>query len=234
MTRIWVMFCRVVFLCVAVAALASCGSDGDADAAPAVADDGSEGDGSEEGASDGSSSDADGSDADGSGPDNDDAAEITGNEDLDLDELAEVSPDAAEALDDIDDIVSIGDCESEAVGLAMSFVPNEWQCRVLDAPIGDLDGFTLFKPGNPGGLEITIGTPSPFGPPCELLQACDGTEPIDLSSNFDTTVFELGGVPFISGTHKTVEAEVVVTTTSPLSDSEREFVTSVLDGVVEL
>ncbi|MGH1490435.1 MAG: hypothetical protein ACRBK7_13785 [Acidimicrobiales bacterium] len=216
-------------LCV-VLFLASCTSDasgGDDDAVSVVSDGDSELDETA-----GAESDADsGVETD---QDNDDAAEIIGNEDLDLEELAEVAPDVAEALDEIDDLVSIGDCQSQVVGLAVGDVPDGWVCRVLDAPVAGLDGFTLFKSGNPGGLEITVGTPSPFGRPCEMLQACDGVEAIDLGANFDTEIFEMAGVPFIFGTHKTIEAEVSVTSASALSDDDIEFITMVLDGLVEL
>lgn len=174
-----------------------------------------------------------GEDSDGDGFPDDDAAEIVGNPDLDLDELEEVAPDAAEALDEIDDIVSIGDCGSETVGLMMTYVPDGWQCRGFDAPIGGLDGFTLFKPENPGGIEITIGTPSPLGVPCEALQMCDQAETIDLGSNFDMQQVEMLGVPLIFGTHTTVDAEVSVVTLEALSDDDVAFITMVLNGVEE-
>lgn len=230
MKKVW-----TVLFCAASVVIASCSSDAaeaDGTVEPietdgsASGDSGSGGDGSDSEGSDGGDGAESGSD--------DDAPEIVGNEDLDLDELAEVAPDAAEALDAIDDLVSIGDCESELVGLAMSFVPEGWECRVLDAPVAGMDGFTLFKAGNPGGVEITIGTPSPLGAPCELLQTCDGVEAIELGSNFEMSVFEMAGVPFIYGTHKTVEAEATVTTATALSDAEIEFIATVLDGVVEI
>lgn len=230
MNKMWLgIVCSVLLL-------AACGSGEADDAGVETAESGdssgSGGEGSEGDTSDGGTDDG-GAGGDGQ-PDNEDAAEIIGNEDLDLDELAEIDPDTAEALDEIDDMVSIGDCQSETVGLAMSYVPDGWQCRVLDQPVGDLDGFTLFQPGNPGGLEITIGTPSPFGPICEALQACDQLEPIDLGSTFDMQVFEAVGVPFISGTHKIVPAEAVIVAVGPLSDADSALVTMVLNGVVEL
>ncbi len=176
------------------------------------------------------SGEADG--GDGSGPD-DDAADIVGNPDLDLEELAEVAPDAAEALQDIAGSVSIGDCSSDVVGLAMTYVPDGWQCRVLDEAVGGLDGFTLFMPQNPGGIEITVGTPSPLGSPCEALSMCDAAESIDLGDNFDMVLLNVG-VPLIYGTHKTVEAEAAVVMTAQMTDADREFITMVLDGVQEL
>ncbi|MCP3991255.1 MAG: hypothetical protein GY724_19425, partial [Actinomycetia bacterium] len=61
-------------------------------------------DGDENGGS-GNGSDGSGDDSGATdGPDNDDAAEIVGNPDLDIDEAGE----AGELLDDIDDFVSIG------------------------------------------------------------------------------------------------------------------------------
>jgi hypothetical protein len=225
----------VLLFCASVALLPACGSDGTVEADGQAVEVAGDSDGSN-GAAGGSSSggDSNGGDSNGGESNNDDAPQIVGNEDLDLDELAEVAPDAADALDGIDDVVSIGECQSDAVGLAMSVVPDGWQCRVLDAPVGGLDGFTLFQAGNPGGLEITIGTPSPFGPPCEMLQACDSAQSIDLGSTFDMQVFEMAGVPLIFGTHKSVEAEAAVTTISALTEEQIEFVTTVLNGVVEL
>lgn len=163
------------------------------------------------------------------GSDDDDAAEITGNPDLDLDDLPD---DVAEALDDIDDIVSIGDCSSDLVGLAVS-APEGWECRVLDQPLGDMDGFTLFTSGNE--LNITFGTPSPVGAPCELFQMCDDTQAIALSDNFpDTTLLSIAGTITIWGTHKNLEAEVLITNTTALTDAQIELVSSVLDSAVEL
>lgn len=162
--------------------------------------------------------------------DDEDAAAIVDNPDLDLDELAEEAPEVAEALDGIDDIVSIGDCISETAGLAMSVVPDGWQCRVLDQAIGGLDGFTLFEPDG-GDLEITVGTPTPLGPPCQVLQMCEDAEPIDLGANTTMSVIDFG-VPIIYGTHDTVEAEIAVTTTSELSPEQIALVTEVLEGLV--
>ncbi|MEM9654535.1 MAG: hypothetical protein AAGA65_20755 [Actinomycetota bacterium] len=226
----------VLFVCVG----ATCSGEDDTTSAGVVTgtDDQSVGDGdstaapSDEASSDGNSS---GSGTDeGTVGDDDDAAAIVGNPDLDLEELAEVAPDAAEALDGIDDIVSIGACRSELVGLEMTYVPSLWECRVMDAPVGGMDGFTLFQPGTAGGLEITIGTPSPLGSPCELMQACDQVEPLDLGPIFSVEVFEIAGIPFVSGSHVNVEAELAVTKAGPLTDEDIDFLTEVLNAVVEL
>lgn len=210
-----------------IAAGCSSSDDGDVDAGSGddqtTADGGSNDDSD---TADGSTSSDDDSD---SGSNNDDAAEIIGNEDLDIEDLPE---DVANALDDIDDVVSIGDCRSDTVGLAIT-APDGWQCRVLDQPVGGLDGFTLFTEGNQ--LNITIGTPTPFGSPCEALQACDSATPIALSGEFpDTMSISLGGAIIIWGTHKSVEAELVVTNTSALTDEQVSFVTMVLDSTVEI
>ncbi|MCP5032409.1 MAG: hypothetical protein GY939_11435 [Actinomycetia bacterium] len=160
------------------------------------------------------------------GPDNDDAAEIVGNPDLDLDEAGE----AGELLDDIDDFVSIGDCQSEPTGLAMT-APDGWACRVLDQPAGGLDGFTLFTEGN--ALNITIGTPSGFPAPCEVFNACDEAVAIDLSDNFpDTMQWEIAGTVSIWGTYKDSDAEMVITNPQPLTNDEITFISMVLDSVV--
>ena len=105
-----------------------------------------------------------------------------------------------------------------------------WQCRVLDQPVGGQDGFTMFTEGNE--LNITIGTPSPFGPACELLQMCDAVEPIALSDNFpDTTLLDIAGTVTIYGTHTSVDAELVITKVSALTPDELQLIRDVLDSV---
>ena len=74
-----------------------------------------------------------------------------------------------------------------------------------------------------------------MGPPCELMQACDEVEPIDLSDNFpDTTFLDFMdmGTTTIHGTHISVaEAELVITKASALTPDELELVKMVLDSV---
>ena len=217
--------------------MAACG-DSDSGSNDASVADGSSGDdsggGSDGGDSSGSDNSAGGSDGgpssgdDGSGgdegPDNDAAAAIVGQTTL---------PEAAaDLLDDIDDVVSIGDCESEVVGLAMP-EPDGWMCRVLDNPIGGMDGFTLFTSGNQ--LNITIGTPSDLLSPCEVLQACGDATTVSLSDNFpDTMQFEIAGTVTIWGTYKNSDAELVITSLTALSADDVAFISQVLDSVVEI
>jgi len=197
------------------------------DVSPGASDDDGSGDSGSSSGSDGSGDSGDGGDASDpgdAGPDNDDAAEILGQDSI-PDEVEEM-------MDDIDDVVSIGECRSDLVGLAMPS-PDGWRCRVLDQAAGGLDGFTLFTDGNE--LNITIGTPSGLPSPCEMLQACDDAVPIQLSDNFpDTMSFELVGTITIWGTHKNSDAELVITTFSALTDEELDFITMVLDSVVEI
>ncbi len=88
----------------------------------------------------------------------------------------------------------------------------------------------MFTEGNE--LNITIGTPSPFGPACELLQMCDAVEPIELSDNFpDTTLLDIAGTVTISGTHASVDAELVITKVSALTTDELQLIRDVLDSV---
>lgn len=228
----------LLVLVAAVVFLAACGesSEGDASAdLPGSADsnDATSGNGDQDDSNGTTTDSDDGAESSEELPDDEDAAEIVGNPDLDLDELAEIDPDTAEALDAIDDIVSIGDCESDTVGLAMTAVPDGWQCRVMDQAIGGLDGFTLFMPGEPAGIEITLSTPSPFGPPCEILGGCDQAVGIDLGPNFDIEVVDFG-VPIVYGTHKTVDAEVAIVTFQALTTEDIAFITTVLSGVVEI
>lgn len=207
-----------------VAAACGGGDEGSSGSATTVVvDGGGTGDGDSDGDQGGNGNGAD-QDDDGQDPPDDDAAEILGNPDLDVDELP---GGVADALDDIDDIVSIGECE--AAGLRAT-APVGWQCRVLDQPVGGQDGFTMFTEGNE--LNITIGTPSPFGPACELLQMCDAVEPIALSDNFpDTTLLSIAGTVTISGTHMSVDAELVITKVSALTPDEIQLIRDVLDSV---
>ena len=193
-------------------------------------DDGSSGDGGSDGGTDGSDDGTGATDSDGvepdadESPDNDDAAEIVGQTTL--------PEDVEEMLDDIDDVVSIGDCQSDVVGLAME-APDGWVRRVLDNSIGGLDGFTLFTDGNQ--LNITIGTPSDLPSPCEVLLACDDATPVSLSDNFpDTMQVELVGTVTIWGTYKDSDAELVITSLEPLTPEDVQFISDVLDSVMPL
>lgn len=184
--------------------------------------DGADNDGGSGGDGDGSSGDSDGS----TGPDDDDFGDIVGNPDLDPDDLPGQAGDLA---DEIDDIVSLGDCV--ALGL-MATPPETMQCRVLDNPgAGGLDGFSMFNPEN--DFNISLGTPSGIGSPCELLQACGDAMPIELSDNFpDTMILELFGTVTIWGYHAT-GAELIVTKIGELSDEEIQILMDVLDSVTE-
>ncbi|MBT8165702.1 MAG: hypothetical protein KJO97_09145 [Acidimicrobiia bacterium] len=227
----------VVFAALALVA-AACGGgddDGTGDAggqstqtSAGVADAGENGvsdDGAGDGSTDGGTDQSGGS-GDGAPPD-DDAAEIIGNPDLDLDAL----PDwVADELDMIDDMISIGECE--AVGLRAT-APENWVCRVFDEPVGGMDGFTMFTDSATTDLTISIATPTPIGAPCELMQACDEVEPIALSDKFpDTTLLDFMGAITIHGTHVSVDdAELVITKMSALTTDELELVQTVLDSV---
>ena len=228
----WFRFATMLVL---VAVLAAACGDSDDATSPSGGGDAPAGSGSDDGGSDdgegggGDASDGDGAAGDGAsdggdGPDTSDAAAIVGQTTL---------PEAVEELlDDIDDVVSIGECQSELVGLGMP-APDNWMCRVLDQAQGGLDGFTLFTTGNE--LNITIGTPSPLGPPCEILQACDEAEAIALSDNFpDTMQYSIAGTVTIWGTYKNSDAELVITSLTALDAEDVAFVSTVLDSVVEI
>ncbi len=129
------------------------------------------------------------------------------------------------------------DCESSSVGLALSFVPPNWSCRVVDVGVPGVEGFTLFADGasvgSPGlGIEITIGSLGSLPAPCEALERCDEVEPIDLGSTFETTMFDLADVPIISGRHTSIDADVSITAIEPLSPDDVAFITRILDSVV--
>lgn len=185
-------------------------------------------DASDDGGAGDSASSTDQPDDGADGPDDDDAAEILGDPDLDLEDLPD---EAADAIDAIDDVVSLGECQSEVIGLAIT-PPDGYVCRVLDVAIGGMDGFTLFTEGNE--LNVTIGTPSPIAP-CEVLQACDSAEAIALSDEWpDTEIFEFAGTVTIWGSHATKDAEVIITKLSELTDDEFDLIMTVLDSTVEI
>ena len=235
--RLWLW----ALLVVALVAAACGGSDDEADTSIDVVDDGTSDDGGDS-SSDDDGGDADDTDADGDAtepdespadegddaPDDDDAAEILGDPDLDLEELPD---DVADMIDEIDDIVSIGDCQSDVLGIGFT-APDLWQCRVLDVSLGGIDGFTLFTEGNE--LNITVGTPSPIQV-CEVLQACDSAEPVDLGAQWPGgQQFEIAGTTTIWARHATVDAEVVITKLSEITAEEYEFIRSVLDTTTEV
>jgi hypothetical protein len=141
-------------------------------------------------------------------------------------------PQAAEPLDEVDETVPIGDCSSEAIGLAIT-TPDGWECVTLAQAVAGVDGFTLLNAGS--DLNITLATPSPLGPPCELLGICGDAQPVELSENFpDTASVTFAGAVTIWGTHKSGAAEVVVTKASALTPEESSLVSAVLDSAVEL
>lgn len=223
-------YLAILFSCCLL--LGACSSDGDEDVATddAPTDGGADADGAptDGGADDGEVTAADG-DGDGTVGDDDDAAEILGDPDLDTDELPD---EVAEALDDVDDVVSIGECRSEVVGLAIT-APEGWQCRVLDQPSAGQDGFTLFTEGNQ--LNITVGTASPYGTPCELLNMCDQALGESFSANFpDTQKIDVAGTVTIWGTHATEDAELIITKPSALTTDEITLISQVLDSTVVL
>ncbi|MEM9892118.1 MAG: hypothetical protein AAF962_14735 [Actinomycetota bacterium] len=208
---------------------AACSSDGDG--AEVAADDATTDsagtDAPQDGDGGGEVDAGDGATDDGGSADDDDAAEILGDPDLDVDDLPD---EVAEALDDIDDVVSIGDCRSDVVGLAVT-APDGWQCRVLDQPAAGQDGFTLFTEGNQ--LNITIGTASPYGTPCELLNMCDQALDEPFSANFpDTRMIEVAGTVTIWGTHASEDAELIITKPSALTTDEIALISRVLDSAV--
>lgn len=64
---------------------------------------------------------------------------------------------------------------------------------------------------------------------------CDDADPISLSDDFpDTMNLSIGGAVMIWGTHKSVEAELVITNTSALTDEQVGFISDVLDSTTEL
>jgi len=147
-----------------------------------------------------------------------------------------VESNAVTAPDDpaasVDGVVSTGECFSEIIGLAIT-APEGWQCRVLEQADAGMDGLALFTDGN--GLNVLIATPSGLPHPCEVLGGCDDVLTVVLSDNFpDTVSFELSGTITITGTHKNVSAELVITKPSALTDAEIDLLGTLLDSTREL
>lgn len=222
---------------------AACGDDGstaaggDADAGDDGSDDDSSGgDGADsDGASDDVGDDGDGDGADGSADstgeddapldnnatgDEEDLADIIGNEDLD--------PDAADGLgDDIDDIVSLGDCVIETLGLVAD-VQEGMECRVLDNPIPGFDGFSMFNAGS--SFVITIGSPSPIDI-CAVGGLCGELTPVDIPGFSDAMTYEIVGTGALSASHDTYEVDLEVTSTSPFTDEDLDTVRRVAESL---
>ncbi|MEM8923399.1 MAG: hypothetical protein AAGD35_07830 [Actinomycetota bacterium] len=133
-----------------------------------------------------------------------------------------VAPDPGPLADD--------QCRSDIIRLAV-VVPEGWECRALTAADGGGEGLTLVSVGSE--LNIVIGTPSPFGPPCEVLGVCDQAVSEVYSANFpNTTRITIGGSVTVWGQHATAGAEVVATKPGELTPEDTALISAVLDSVV--
>lgn len=230
----------LVVLVALVLFAAACGDDGgDADAGDGGGDssgdtggDGGDGgsgdgDGGDAGSSDGDDTDdsSDGDDVDDSGDgdgvdnnatgDDDDFGDITGNDDLDLDDLP---GDVGDMIDDVDDIVSLGDCVIETLGLG-AVAPAGFQCRVLDNPLPGFDGFTMFS--SETELEITMGTSFAAGNPCIVAGVCGNEVPIDIPGFSDAVQFDLAGITGgLFATHDEYDVELGAFSIALLTDAD--------------
>jgi hypothetical protein len=200
----------------------------DADGAPS---DTPEGDGATEPGSAGSdTADADGAtpaDDDASPPD-DDFGEIIGDPDFDEDNL----PDGiAEMIDEIDDIVSLGDCVVSTVGIGI-VAPEGWMCRVLDDPRPGFDGFSMFTEGT--DLVISVSTPSPVGT-CDIEGICSNVTPVDIPGFSDAVSYDIAGVAGgISGSHDIYAVDLLVDRGRVLTADDIAFVAELMATLGEV
>lgn len=179
------------------------------------------GEGGDAGSSDGDDMDDSDDGDDGDGIDNnatgddDDFGDITGNDDLDLDDLP---GDVGDMIDDIDDIVSLGDCVIETLGLG-AVAPAGFQCRVLDNPLPGFDGFTMFS--SETELEITMGTSFAAGNPCIVAGVCGNEVPIDIPGFSDAVQFDLAGITGgLFATHDEYDVELGAFSIALLTDAD--------------
>jgi hypothetical protein len=167
---------------------------------------------------DGGSGDDDGSGDGGDGGvdnnatgDDDDFGDIIGDKDFDPDML--------------DDIVSLGDCVMETESVGAVAPDDSWFCTVLDSPIPGFDGFTKKSPDSE--LDITFGSPSPFGA-CDGPGICENLTAVDIPGFSDAMKFDQFGVAGgINGSHDEYGIELVVTKAGLLTDEEVALVGSI-------
>lgn len=185
------------------------GDDGDGDGSA---------DGDNEATGDDTDNDDGGIDNNATG-DDDDFGDIIGDDDFDEDLLDD---DTADMVDDIDDIVSVGDCVAETMAIG-AIAPEDWFCTVLDNPIAGFDGFTLKS--STSDLEITIGSLSPIGP-CDFEGICENVMPVELAGFDDAITFEQFGVASgVFGNSAEFGASLTVTKIGPMiTDEDLQFV----------
>jgi len=204
-------------------------ADADADDAPADTPDG---DGATQPGSTGSDTadgDADGAAAgdDGSPPD-DDFGEIIGDPDFDEENLPD---DVAEMIDEIDDIVSLGDCVVSTIGIGI-VAPEGWMCRVLDDPRPGFDGFSMFT--GETDLVISVSTPSPVGT-CDIEGICSNVTPVDIPGFSDAVSYDIAGVAGgLSGSHDVYEVDLQVDRGRVLTADDIAFVAEVMATLGEV
>jgi hypothetical protein len=123
-------------------------------------------------------------------------------------------------------------CASEGIGLAVA-VPDGWTCRILSPAGAGRDGLVLIGPG--AGPRVVVATPSPLDPPGSLLGIGERAEPVRLGELFpDLAAVAFAGGVTVWGRHHSVDAEVVVTTSAPLTPADSALLASVLDSTAEL
>jgi hypothetical protein len=116
-------------------------------------------------------------------------------------------------------------CRSASVGYEVN-LPDGWSCDTVTTPVTGGTAFSLAAPE--GTLTITVGTgEATFA--CELFDAC-GQEPIELSSQFDTSIFAAGGITEITGPHIDGEIYVIVVSNSEIATADESIITAVLDS----
>jgi hypothetical protein len=120
-------------------------------------------------------------------------------------------------------------CSSQAIDIAVT-APEEWMCQDLGGTPGPIEGVRIIEPA--GDLKINLRSPAPFGRPCEFLGLCGDVRPIDLGTNFPSTeILRVGDSLTVYGRSSDAGVELLITSSTPLSDSDVSVIKDVLASI---
>ena len=123
------------------------------------------------------------------------------------------------------EVLSEDTCGSSDVGYRVE-LPTGWSCSQVTTPVAGGSAFSLAT--EDGTLTVTIGRgEATFA--CDLFDACD-QDPIDLSDQFDTSIFVAGGITEIAGPHIDGDAYAVIVSNGGISSADEDLIAAVLDS----
>ncbi|MEM6988659.1 MAG: hypothetical protein AAF499_19310 [Pseudomonadota bacterium] len=156
------------------------------------------------------------------GPSQSSIAAMVGNENLQLDKLP---AGVASALAGINSVVTeTTDCSTAEFSVV---IPPEWQCRKLKDDPKDV---TLYA--NQNTLNVSVGL-NQGRTSCDLIPVCT-SEPVNLSEQFDTTLFTNPIVKSFefAGAHRTEPTiKLTITAITEPSDADMQDIITILDSV---